>query len=199
LALLRKKSLRWAIPVLALVFVLLTHGMWLRLLGDFLVRGQEPFKADIIVVLGGDDRGNRILKAAELMRQGYAPKILVSAPYCCYGHIESDVAIPFAIRHGYPPDWFVSLSIKGTSTVEEAKEIVRELDRQGIGRFVIVTSNYHTRRAAAIYRGLVSGDRFRVVAAPDWAFRPEDWWQNREGQKQAFFEWAKTMANWAGL
>jgi uncharacterized SAM-binding protein YcdF (DUF218 family) len=199
LALSRTRILRWAIPIGVVVLVLFTHALLLRALGDFLVKPQEPFRADMIVVLGGDDRGNRILKAAELIKAGLAPKILVSAPYCCYGHVESDVAIPFAIRHGYPADWFIPFPVKGTSTLGEAREVVPELDRRRVGRFLIVTSNYHTRRAARIYRRLVRPDRFRIVAAPDWAFRPEDWWERREGQKQVFFEWSKTLANWAGL
>jgi uncharacterized SAM-binding protein YcdF (DUF218 family) len=175
------------------------YPLWLRAAGYYLVSAQEPFHADLIVVLGGDDRGNRILKASSLVKQGYAAEVLVSGPYCCYGHIESDVAIPFAVKHGYPPGWFIALPVKGTSTREEAREIVRELDRRHVRRFLVVTSDYHTRRAGRIFRKLVAPDRFRVIAAPDWAFRPDDWWRNREGQKQVFFEWAKTLASWVGL
>jgi uncharacterized SAM-binding protein YcdF (DUF218 family) len=176
-----------------------TQAIWLRALGDYLVSGQEPFRADMIVVLGGDDRGNRILKGAELLRKGYAPKILVSGPYCCYDQVESDVAIGFAVRRGYPADWFISLPVKGNSTEEEAREVLAELDRRGVRRFLVVTSNYHTRRAARIYGRLVPADRFRVVAARDWAFHPDGWWRDRNARKQAFYEWSKTLANWAGL
>ncbi len=152
----------------------------------------------MIVELGGDDHGNRILTAARLVKEGYAPKVLVSGPAYFDRH-ESDLAIEFATRHGYPADWFISFPIRGTSTREEAREIVPELDRLHVGRFIIVTSNYHTRRAANVYSRLVPRERFRVVAAPDWIFRPEDWWRSREGQKQCFWEWSKTLANWAGL
>lgn len=195
----RTASLRWAIPLVILAAAALSSPLWLRALGNFLVCSSEPWKADIIVVLAGDDHGNRILKAAELARQGYAPKILVSGPYCCYGHVESDLAIEFAVRRGYPADWFISFPLKATSTATEARDVVRELDRRHVGRFLIVTSNYHTRRAAQIYRKVVPAERFRMVAAKDWAFRPEDWWRSREAQKQVFFELTKTLANWVGL
>jgi len=172
--------------------------VWLRALGGFLVSAEAPVRADMIVELGGDDHGNRILTAARLVQEGYAPKVLVSGP-AYYGRHESDLAIEFAIAHGYPAEWFLPFPIRGTSTVEEAREIVPELDRLRVGRFIIVTSNYHTRRAANVYARLVPRDRFRVVAAPDWIFRPEDWWRSREGRKQCFWEWSKTLANWGGL
>jgi len=109
------------------------------------------------------------------------------------------MAIEFATRRGCPAAWFIPFPIRGNSTVEEAGEIVPELNRLHVARFIIVTSNYHTRRAARVYARLAPRDRFRVVAAPDWAFRPEDWWRSREGRKQCFLEWSKTLANWAGL
>ena len=186
-------------PATILVLVVLTHQAWLRALGGFLVASQEPFHADMIVELAGDDHGNRMLTAARLVKEGYAPRILVSGPDCCYGRRESELAIEFAARRGAPAAWFLPFPVRGTSTVEEAREIVPELNRLRVGRFIIVTSNYHTRRAARVYARLVPRDRFRVVAAPDWAFRPEDWWRSREGRKQCFLEWSKTLANWGGL
>ncbi len=199
MAFLKTRTFRWAIVLCAIVLVALAYPIWMRLLGVYLVEAQEPFRAEMIVVLAGDDHGNRILKAADLVERGYASKILVSAPYCCYGHVESDVAIPFALKHGYPPGWFIPFPVQATSTVEEARAVVGELDRRHVGRFLVVTSDYHTRRAARIYRKLVDANRFRMVAAPDWAFRTGDWWQNRDGRKQAFYEWTKTVANWVGL
>ena len=195
----KRRHLRWAVPVAFLLLVILTHPLWLRALGEFLVSADAPIHAEMIVELAGDEHGNRILMAGRLIKEGYAPKVLVSGPSCCYGRHESELAIAFATAHGYPADWFIPFPIRGTSTIEEAREIVPELDRLHVGRFIIVTSNYHTRRAANVYARLVPRDRFRVVAAPDWIFRPEDWWRSREGRKQFFWEWSKTLANWAGL
>jgi uncharacterized SAM-binding protein YcdF (DUF218 family) len=199
LAPLKVQILRWGIPLAALVVIALAYQVWLRALGRFLVKAQEPFRADMVVVLAGDDRGNRILKAAQLVKDGYAPKVLVSGAECCYDHKESELAIEFAVAHGYPAEWFVPLPIKSTSTADEAREVVRELGRLHAGRFIVVTSNYHTRRAGCVYGRLVGRERFRVVAARDWIFRPDDWWRTRDGRKQWLLEWLKTLANWAGL
>jgi hypothetical protein len=40
-------------------------------LGTILVNGEKPQKADIVVVIGGDYKGNRITTGAELVREGY--------------------------------------------------------------------------------------------------------------------------------
>ncbi len=45
----------------------------LSFLGGYLVYSEPPQSADIILVLAGDFYGSRVLKAAELAKQGYAP------------------------------------------------------------------------------------------------------------------------------
>jgi hypothetical protein len=57
--------------------------------------------------------GNRILTAGDLVRQGLAPKALISGPSEIYGQFESDLAIPFAVRRGYPASDFVALHGEG--------------------------------------------------------------------------------------
>jgi uncharacterized SAM-binding protein YcdF (DUF218 family) len=194
-----RRYILFAFPFVTLAVLFFARDFWLTGLGRFLVRSEEPFRADIVVVLAGDDRGNRILKGAELVRQGYAPRVLVSGPPCCYGAHESDLAIPFAVKHGYPVDWFVPLRFEGFSTKDEARAVMAELKRLRVRRFLVVTSDYHTRRAGSIYRALAPPGSFRMIAAPDWAFTPDGWWRTREGEKQAFYEWMKTFANWGGL
>ena len=54
----------------------------LSFLGRYLVYSLPPQSADIILVLAGDFYGPRVLKAAELAKQGYAPVVLISGgPY----------------------------------------------------------------------------------------------------------------------
>lgn len=168
-------------------------------LGGYLVKAETPFKADIAIVLAGDYSGNRISKAADLVRQGFVPKVLVSGPSGFYGHAESDLAIPYAVRKGYPAEWFIPLRLDANSTSEEAEIIVHELRRRNVHRFLVVTSDYHTRRAAVAYRRLAGGMEFRVVAAPDQYFHAGGWWKSRPGRKQFAFEWMKTFATWVGL
>lgn len=171
-----------------------TRARWLSALGRELVLSNEPFQADAVVVLAGDDTGGRILKGAQLIERGFAPLALVSGPRCCYGMHESDLAIPFAIRKGYPAQWFIPVHNTGRSTRDEAGAVMREIERRKLNRFIVVTSNYHTARAARVYAALVPEDRFRVVASADEDFVPETWWYTREGEKTFLMEWMKTFA-----
>ncbi|MBZ5602215.1 MAG: YdcF family protein, partial [Acidobacteriia bacterium] len=65
-----------AAVLLAAVF----HTAILTALGSYLVKAGPPQKADIVIVLAGDASGHRILKAAQLVREGYASKVVVSGP-----------------------------------------------------------------------------------------------------------------------
>ena len=92
-----------------------------------------------------------------------------------------------------------NITNEALTTREEAAAILPDLRRRGVHRFLLVTSDYHTARAARIYRAAARDLDFRVVAAPDNNFRPDGWWRNREGQKVFFIEWCKTVANLIGM
>ena len=175
----------------------LTCAWWLPVAGFALVHDDGPAKADIAVVPAGDFWGHRILKAAELARDGYVPQVLVSGPSGFYGLHESDLAIPFAVRAGFPGESFVSFPNSARSTREEAVAILPELRRRNVKSFLLVTSDYHSGRARRTYlsveRSMGGGPPFRVVTAPDEYFRAGSWWKAREARKTVFFEWSKTL------
>jgi uncharacterized SAM-binding protein YcdF (DUF218 family) len=186
-----------------LALILLAHSVWLGWLGRALVRDDGPAKADAAVVLAGDYTGGRIVKAAELVRAGYVPAVLVSGPEGFYGVHECDPAIAYAARRGYPAAWFIPLPNSALSTRDEAAVVLAEARRRSYRSILLVTSNYHTARAARVYRAAErangGGPAIRVVAAPDRYFSADSWWRSREGQKTAFFEWSKTLANKIGM
>ena len=203
----RLRRSRTKISLLALAILLaagvLARSLWLPALGYALVHDDGPAKADLVVVLGGDYYGRRILKGAELVRQGYAPAALVSGPAGFYGAYECDLAIPFAVRHGYPPEYFIPFPNQALSTREEASLALPELRRRKVRSFLLVTSDYHTARAARLFRAALraagGGPAMRVVAAPDEFFRPDSWWRSRQAQKTVFTEWCKTIASAFGI
>jgi uncharacterized SAM-binding protein YcdF (DUF218 family) len=173
--------------------------VWFTWLGEYLVVDQPPFPADMIVVLGGDLRGTRILKAADLCWQGYAPHVMVSGAGSLYGQHESDLAIHWAVMHGYREDLFLPFRFSATSTRDEVQAVVRELRVLHVKRVILVTSSFHTRRAALIFHQTAPDLPFRVVASPDRYFTPDAWWKNREGEKTMLLECSKTFANWIGM
>lgn len=191
------------VVLLAALAVYFSRDWWLRGLAYALIKDEGPEKADLAVVLAGDYWGNRILKAGELVRQGYVPAVLVSGPPGFYGLQECEPAIAYAVRQGYPGNWFIPFPDHARSTKEESGEILAELARRQVHRFLIVTSDYHTARAGRIFRGtehrMGESIPFRVVAAPDAEFHPDSWWLDRQGQKIAFMEWTKTFATALGI
>jgi uncharacterized SAM-binding protein YcdF (DUF218 family) len=185
--------------VLFALLLVLTSQFWLAALGRYLVRSQSPAPADMVVVLAGDFSGNRILTAADLVRRGFAPKALISGTSGEYGVHESDLAIPFAMKHGYPESYFVALPNDGKSTREEASYVLAALSKLHARRIDIVTSDYHTRRAGNIYRSQAPDLEIYMVAAPDLYFTSDGWWKNREGRKTFLLEWLKTIAGPLGM
>jgi uncharacterized SAM-binding protein YcdF (DUF218 family) len=195
-----RSSIRKFIVIAGVAAVLaVSYPIWLGWVGGFLVKSEEPFHADMIVVLAGDGMGHRILKGGELVEQGYAPRVLVSGPSGYYGRTEDSLAIPFAVEHGYPQDYFIGFPNASRSTVEEAQAILPELQRRGVKKFILVTSDFHTARAGRIYHARANGFEMRVVAANDEYFTAKNWWRTREGCKTVFLEWTKTIANLFGI
>jgi uncharacterized SAM-binding protein YcdF (DUF218 family) len=163
------------------------------------VNEGPPQKADIAVVLAGDALGNRILTAAELCKEGYVPKVLVSGPDQFYGTWESELEISWAEKHGYPESEFIAFHHKSTSTIAEARNIVPELRRLGIHKYLLVTSDYHTGRATRIFRRIGPDLEVHPVGAPDPAWNHGYWWKNREGRKYWLYEALKSVADWLGI
>jgi uncharacterized SAM-binding protein YcdF (DUF218 family) len=181
----------------------LARDVWLAALGSALIHDDGPGKADIAVVLAGDNWGHRMVKGAELVKQGYVPHVLVSGPPGMYDINEADAAIQFAIRKGYPAEWFIPLRHTGLSTREEAVPVLDALKQRNIHNFLLVTSDFHTARARRIYlsaeRQRGGGPDLRAVASRDQFFTATAWWHNREGRKTFFLEWTKTLTSVFGI
>ncbi len=190
---------RLVLPIVLGSTLVLLHAQWLPWVAWFLVRAEAPRPADAIVVLGGDQYGERILHAAALARQGLAPKVYVSGPAGIFDQYESDLSIAFARRRGYTDVTFVPLENECKSTREEAERYMPEFRRMGFEHVLVVTSNFHTRRAGRIFRQVGGEPEIHMMAAAAREFRPEDWWRRRQDQKNLFLEWSKTFANWIGL
>ena len=180
-----------------------SQAVWLPALARLLVRDDGPAKADIAVVLGGDYHGHRILRAGDLVKQGYVPVVLVSGACQFYDACEPDFEIPYAVRRGYPREWFIPFPNQATNTRDEARAVFPELQRRRVHRFLLVTSDFHSARAGRTFAGVgrsqAPGIEMRVLAATDPEFAPDRWWRFREGRKTVFLEGCKSIAAFIGL
>jgi uncharacterized SAM-binding protein YcdF (DUF218 family) len=185
------------LKLLALVLILVVLGaIWLlrrpllRVAGELHIASEAAQPSDAIVVLGNDNYlAERASRAAELYRERWAPRVIASGaqirPYASY----ADLIRRDLIERGVPPDAVVHFSNLGGNTREEAYAVRRLLREKGWKRLIVVTSNYHTRRARYIYRRVLDPDmEVRVVAAADSAYDPRSWWESRQGVKLFFYE-----------
>jgi uncharacterized SAM-binding protein YcdF (DUF218 family) len=92
----------------------------------------------------------------------------------------------------------VKLTHRAQNTREEATESAKIIQSRGWKHIVVVTSNYHARRARFIYgRILPSSVSLRVSGARDSDFDPSRWWETRQGQKLFLSELAGYLvARW---
>lgn len=190
----RRWFLRSFLIFLLALAVLLLVG-WktaLSYLGNSLVSGQSPQSADLILVLGGDFWGARVLKGADLVMQHYAPLVLISGPPYD-GRPEGEFAIAFLTARGYPRRLFQSFGHHAPSTIGEAIALRPELARRGVKRVLLVTSAYHSRRASIVYWLFCPGIQFITIGAPGDRYHPDDWWEDASSKKLFFSEWSKIL------
>jgi uncharacterized SAM-binding protein YcdF (DUF218 family) len=198
----RRGCLGGCLSTLALLCCIVLIGFVFRTqvltgLGSFLVRNELPQRADAVVTLAGDDFGERVLTAGKLVREGYAPYALISGnPYLLTN--EADETIAYAEAHGFPKSYFQPFPCDAVSTLDETHYIAHELRRRGIHKILLVTSNYHTRRAGILMKKAAPWLEIHTVAAPDRYFAPDDWWKKRGGQRTFLWEWMKTVSTWLG-
>ena len=176
------------------VLVLLLERVVVPRIGYSLICREAPRPADLILVLGGDFYGPRVLKGAELAKLGYAPLVMISGPPYA-GRPEGEWAIDFLERRGYPRNLFCSFGHTATSTVDEAIAVARELQRRRFKRVLLVTSAYHSRRADIVLRLFCRDVTVTSVPAPDSEYNPDRWWEDKGSRRLFFSEWNKILGS----
>jgi hypothetical protein len=184
----RKPSLKW----IAVAFVVGLSVPLASKAGSYLVL-DEPRASDLILVLAGEtDR--RPQRALELLAQGYGKRILLDVPNNAkvFGSTEMELAGKYV--HNLPQAASISICpIDGLSTKAESKDVERCLAHEPAQRILIVTSDFHTRRALSIFRHELAGREYSVAASHDDAAFGDRWWTHREWAKTLAGEWMKTI------
>jgi uncharacterized SAM-binding protein YcdF (DUF218 family) len=126
-----------------------------------------PVKADAIVVLGGG-WNERSQRAAELFKDGAAPKIIVTG--------KGDCAINLALleRAGVPGE-AIQTECDARSTRENALLTLPLLRKAGAHRVILVTTWYHSRRALACFKHYAPDVQFYSEPSLYAADERRDW------------------------
>lgn len=162
----------------------------MRVAGSALILDDSPRASDAIVMLGDDDyNADRATRAAQLIKAGWAPRVVASGRYLRPYLSIADLEDRDLIDRDVPPTAILKFPNRSRNTREECTAIGHLLQQRGWKHILIVTSNYHTRRADFICsRVLPAGTELHVVAANDSNFNPDDWWDKRESTKIFFQE-----------
>ena len=167
-----------------LILYLVRHPIF-RFAAEWWVVEDPLDKADVLILLSDDNfYADRATRAAELFREGKAPLIVASGrrlrPNAGIGELmEHDL-----IERGVPKDKILRFVQDADSTKEEAEALAKLARTKKWHKAIVVTSNYHTRRARYIFRRVFPQDvETRVASARDGDFDPERWWEKRESTK----------------
>jgi hypothetical protein len=184
----RRKSFRLLLVALAFficpICLMRWGGYWL------LASDPLPSHSDVAVALQGSIAAQsvRIDGAVSLLRQGIVPQVILSVPKKSYWgeslppvarrYLESRYGSGLAARVD-----FCETGPEVNSTEDEASGLVDCIRQRGWQSIIVVTSDYHTRRAGLVWRNTLQKQgrplRLWVHGVVDPEFQPQHWWRHR--------------------
>jgi uncharacterized SAM-binding protein YcdF (DUF218 family) len=178
--------------ILVLAVLYLARHPIFRGIGEGWVVEDALEHADAILVLSDDNfYADRATRASQVYRQGLASLVVASGrrlrPYAGIAElIEHDL-----IERGVPKDKILKVAHDADNTREEAKTLAQVAKQKRWRSVIVVTSNFHTRRARYIFSHVFPQDvSVRVTGARDGDFDPESWWEKRISVKDLVREMA---------
>ncbi|HET7206161.1 MAG TPA: YdcF family protein [Terriglobales bacterium] len=179
------------------VIFLLLLAAFLLLAGRLLVV-DDPQRANVIVVLAGETQ-YRPQKGVHLLDQGYGSKLVLDVPAHeqVFNTSVEEIARRWAAALPRSND-IVLCPIHGFSTRDEAREAAQCMAPFSSGSVLLVTSDFHSRRALSTFEKEFRDKQFSMAAAYDPVHFGMAWWRNREWAKTCFYEWLR-LAWWEAV
>ena len=176
----------------------------LTLVGEQLIHADPLERVDAMVVLASGT--DRIVEAAELYSEGYAPLIILTTdpPDPTQQFLRSrgmDVQTSEERRQrilhalGVPPAAILVLDEVIRSTADEARIFARWSSGRPIRSVIIVTSPAHSARSRLTFAHALQDKEIRVLVRPSKLaiFRSDTWWHSRDTLREAIIEWQKLV------
>jgi uncharacterized SAM-binding protein YcdF (DUF218 family) len=191
--------------LIALVFlavllggIYLARRPFLRYAGESLVVEDPLEKSDAILILSDDNfYADRATRAAELFRQKLAPVVVASGIRLRPNAGISELMTHDLIERGVPRENILPFPQDADNTKEEAQFLRKLVQEKNWKNVIVVTSNYHTRRARYIFGKIFANSvTIRMAAARDADYDPEHWWEQRKSVKRYFHEIVGFVVSW---
>ena len=169
----------------AIIFLLAVGGLVFLKIGNWLSFSETPCNADLIICLTGSNE--RVQKAIDLSRQGYAEKILVTS-----------VQIPSLMgKNRVPAENIMILSSKAASTYEEARLVSQFINEKKYNSAIIVSDPYHMYRVKWTFGQVLNSQKIHTTftaSEPSWA--KGSWWENKTSRVFVLNEIPKVLYYW---
>ena len=171
----------------------------LRLVGESWVVEDPLQQSDALLLLSDDNFfADRATRASDLYRQKLAPVVVASGRRLRPSADIAELMEHDLIERGVPKERIIRFPHDGDNTREEALALRALVADKNWRSVIVVTSNYHTRRARYIFQHVFPQSvAVRVASARDGDFDPEHWWENRKSLKDFVRELAAlVVATW---
>ncbi len=190
------------IPLLMIAAMVLFLMRW----GGELLVSSDPLPAhvDAAVILQGSMLGEiaRVAGAVRLLQRGIPAQAVLSVPALSYwGASVPDQARGY-LERTYGPEIagrfvFCETGPGVDSTREEAEALLPCIRQHGWRTVLIVTSDYHSRRAGFLWRRIVRKSglpiQLWIDGVPDPEYNARGWWRRRIWAKTWYDESAKAI------
>jgi uncharacterized SAM-binding protein YcdF (DUF218 family) len=185
--------------VLLLAALYLARAPLLRLTASSWIVEDPLTQSDAIIVLSDDNFfADRATRASELFRQRLAPGIVASGRRLRPTAGIAELMEHDLIERGVPQDRILRFPHDADNTKEEAEALAPLVAQKHWHSVIVVTSNYHTRRARYIFEKIFPREvTVRMASARDGDFDPDHWWEYRKSLKAFVRELAgMVVATW---
>ncbi len=173
-----------------LVIAFLAYPWFLNALAGQLIVRDKLEKADVIIVLSGDNNGERTAEGVRLFKKGFAPYLLLSGGPLAWNLTNAEQMKKQALAGGVPAR-AVILQERSRSTIEDAQFCLPIVNRYGFRSIILVTSPQHSRRASRVFGRVFKplGIRLVVWPAEKSEFNPREWWKRHEDTSAVGWEY----------
>jgi uncharacterized SAM-binding protein YcdF (DUF218 family) len=188
----RHKKALWVLSFLFLVLFLFLLFRKPLLTGYARMFGVQTASkgANALVCLSGG-KSTRVPETIRLWNHGYAPSIYLTQGKRAnkeFSNLEKSnlwFARSVTKQMELNATWETIPSLSGgaTSTFDEAEDVLAFGKEKGWNRIIIVTDEFHTRRAHYAFEKIFSGSGIdvEVAGAMNDVFSDDDWWESDSG------------------
>lgn len=185
---------RIALPLICLLIV----SIWLAGLHSFTRDMQMDLpdpkaSADAIVVLTGGS--NRLKTGFELLEKDRGKKLFVSGVY--HGVEMGELLMHTTPKNKAMLDCCVVLGFDADNTLGNARETVQWMHKQQYKSMLLVTANYHVKRALQAFSHYAEDDDIQIIPYPvtPQGLNMDDWWRQPKFRSLILREYTKYIAS----